>query len=83
MTVAATERNGCRLSRQFLRAKFRFHGFISLWGEYIHVMFSNDSDDSVVLHPFDGLALAYGSEQAEDDDDRLSTSGNHGFLSDL
>jgi len=46
-------------------------------------MFSNDSDDSVVLHPFDGLALAYGSEQAEDDDDRLSTSGNHGFLSDL
>ena len=45
-------------------------------------MFSNDSDDSVVLHPFDGLALAYGSERAEDDD-LSSTSGNQGFLTDL
>jgi len=45
-------------------------------------MFSNDSDDSVVLNPFDGLTLAYGSEQTEDDDPP-STSGNRGFLADL
>jgi hypothetical protein len=45
-------------------------------------MFSNDSDDSVVLHAFDGLILAYKSERAEGDDPS-SPSGNRGFLSDL
>lgn len=45
-------------------------------------MISSDSDDSAVLHPFDGLILAYESEQAEGDDPS-SPSGNCGFLSDL
>lgn len=65
-----------------LSGTFPFHGFITLCTGDISDMFSNKSDDSVVLNPFDGLSLAYGSERAESDRP-TSTSGNQGFLADL